>query len=367
VGARALVIGAGIIGAAIADRLQSAGWTVVLFEPDIPGGGATAAGMGHVLHLEDSPEQLAFTARGVALWRAEPLPAACAREDRGTLWVAQDPAELEEARTTAGRWTRLGLTAEVLDPVQLRAAEPSLRPDLAGALRVPDDQILYPPAAARHFLDRALARGAQLVREPVRALEPGGVRTGTGRHAGDAVILAAGLGCTALLPELDIVPRKGHLAITGRVPGLVRHQVMELGYARSAHSRDAASAAFNVQPRATGQLLIGSTREFSGLDPAFNRALLARMLERAVAFLPPLAQVPIIRVWTGFRPCGAGNLPSIGPWPGRPGLFVAAGHEGIGITTALVTAELMAHHLLGTPTGLDPAPFLPTAAESAHG
>jgi glycine/D-amino acid oxidase-like deaminating enzyme len=280
--------------------------------------------------------------------------------------VAEQPDELTEARATADRWTRLGLGVEILDADQLRAAEPALRPGLAGALRVPDDQVLYPPAAARHLLDRALARGARLERTAVRALEPGGVRTDAGPRGGDAVILAAGLGSTALLPELGIVPRKGHLAITGRVPGLVRHQLLELGYARSAHGRVGASAAFNVQPRATGQLLIGSTREFTGTDPACNRPLLARMLERAIQFLPTLAQVPVIRVWTGFRPCGPGNLPAVGPWPGRPGLYVAAGHEGIGITTALVTAELMAHHLLGAPSALDPAPFLPGAAEPAH-
>ena len=364
---RTLVIGAGIIGAAIADRLQAAGCPVTLFEAGIPAGGVTAAGMGHLLHLEDSPEQLAFTARGVALWRAEALPPDCAREDRGTLWVARDRGELDEARATADRWTRLGLRAEILDAGQVRAAEPALRPDLAGGMMVPGDQVLYPPAAARFLLDRALARGARLVRQPVRSLEPGGLVTDTGRHPGDAVVLAAGLGTTALLPGLGIVPRKGHLAITGRVPGLVHHQVLEWGYARSAHGRDSASAACNIQPRATGQLLLGSTREFTGADPAPNRALLATLLGRLVELLPALAQVPVIRVWTGFRPCGPGNLPTIGPWPGRAGLYVAAGHEGIGITTALVTAELIAHHLLGTPPGLDPAPFLPSVPEPAHG
>ena len=58
----------------------------------------------------------------------------------------------------------------------------------------------------------------------------------------------------------------------------MRRQLLEMGYVASAHGRDAASAAFNVQPRATGQVLIGSTREFAGLDPAPNRPLLARML-----------------------------------------------------------------------------------------
>jgi glycine/D-amino acid oxidase-like deaminating enzyme len=367
VGGSALVVGAGIVGAAIADRLQGAGWQATLFEAALPAGGATAAAMGHLLLLEDSPEQLAFTARGVDLWRREELPAACAREDRGTLWVAQDAGELAEARATAERYRRLGLEAEPVDAARLRAEEPALRPGLAGGLLVPGDQVLYPVGAARFLLDRALARGARLVREAVRALEPGGLRTDSGPVRGDAVVLAAGLGCPALLPELAIRPRKGHLAITGRVPGLLRHEVMEWGYARSAHGRSGATVACNLQPRATGQVLIGSSREFAGLDPAPNRALLARMLERAVAFLPALAQVPVVRVWTGFRPCGPGNLPSIGPWPGRPGLWVASGHEGIGITTALATAELIAHHLLGTPTVLDPAPFLPAVPEAAHG
>ncbi len=362
----ALVIGAGIVGSAIADRLQGAGWQVTVFDGGIPAGGATGAGMGHLMTLDESPRTLAFTARGVELWRRETLPGPCALEPRGTLWVARDAAERDAARQAAERFARAGVATEFLEPAALRAQEPALRPGLAGGLVVPGDQVLYPVSASRFLLDRALERGARLVRRAVRALEPGGLATDAGRHQGDAVILAAGVGCTGLLPALPIVPRKGHLAITARVPGLVRRQVLEMGYVASAHGRDAASAAFNVQPRATGQVLIGSTREFAGLDLAPNRPLLARMLGLAAEFIPALAQVPVLRVWTGFRPVGPAELPVIGPWPGRDGLLVASGHEGIGITTALVSAELLAHHLLGTPTPLDPAPFLPAAAERGH-
>jgi glycine/D-amino acid oxidase-like deaminating enzyme len=357
----ALVVGAGIVGAAIADGLLATGCAVTLFEADLPAGGATAAAMGHLVVLDDSPEQMGFTGRGLALWRREDLPAGCEREARGTVWVARDAEEMEEARAKAGRYAAMGLEAELLDPDRLRAAEPALRGGLAGGLLVTGDQVLYPVAGARFLLDRALGRGAVLKRERVRFLEPGGLRTDTGLFKADAVILAAGLGCTQLLPALAVTPRKGHLAITGRVPGLVRHQLVELGYLKSAHGRDGASVAFNVQPRATGQLLIGSSREFAGLDPAPNRELLGRMLRKAADYLPGLVQVPVLRVWTGFRPCGPGNLPVIGPWPGQEGLYVAAGHEGLGITTALVTAELIVHHVLGAPSALDPAPFLPAA------
>ncbi len=358
---RILVVGAGIVGAAIADRLQASGCGVTVFEGAIPGGGATASAMGHLVTLDDSPTQLAFCARGLALWKRETLPPSCEREGTGTLWVASDREELDEASAKLERYARAGIPAERVDAERLRALEPALRPGLAGGLRVPGDEVIYPVGGARFLLDRALAHGARLQRETVLEARPGAVRTDSGWHHGDVVILAAGLGVTALLPGLPIQPRKGHLAITGRVPGRVHHQLVELGYLKSAHGRETTSVAFNVQPRATGQLLIGSSREFTGLDGSTNREVLGRMLAKALAFLPGLEPVPVLRAWTGFRPCGPGNLPAIGPWPGQPGLLVAAGHEGLGITTSLATAELIAHHVLGTPSFLDPAPFLPGA------
>lgn len=362
----ALVVGAGIVGSAIADRLQALGCAVTVFEGDIPAGGCTGGAMGGLMVLDDSPAQLALTARGVGLWRQEDLSPRCEREPRGTMWLATDAEEVAELRAKAGRYAQVGLAAELLDPDQLRLREPAVRPGLAGALRVPGDQTLYQIGAARFLLERAMGRGALLRRERVQALEPGGLRTGKGVYRGDAVILAAGLGITGLLPDLPVTPRRGLLAITDRVPGMVKHQLIEMGYLKSAHGREDASVAFTVQARATGQLLIGSSREFAGQDPSLNRELLRRMLRRAVWFLPGLAKVPVVRAWAGFRPCGPANLPVIGPWPQRPGLFVAGCHEGYGTGTALSTAELMSHHVLGTPTVLDPAPFLPELGRFSH-
>jgi glycine/D-amino acid oxidase-like deaminating enzyme len=360
------VVGAGIVGSAIADRLQALGSAVTIFEADIPAGGCTSGAMGGLMVLDDSPAQLALTSRGVGLWRQEDLSPRCEREPRGTMWLATDQEEVDELRAKAGRYSRIGLVAELLDPDQLRQWEPAVRQGMAGALRVPGDQTLYQIGAARFLLDRALSRGAVLKREAVRALEPGGVRTDQGAYRADAVVLAAGLGITGLLPELPITPRKGLLAITDRIPGMINHQLIEMGYLKSAHGREATSVAFTVQARATGQLLIGSSREFAGQDPGVNRELLRRMLRRAVWFLPDLDRAPVVRAWAGFRPCGPSNLPMIGPCPGREGLFVAGCHEGYGSGTALSTAELMAHHVLGAPTVLDPAPFLPKIGEFSH-
>jgi glycine/D-amino acid oxidase-like deaminating enzyme len=120
------------------------------------------------------------------------------------------------------------------------------------------------------------------------------------------------------------------------------------------------SVAFNVQPRTTGQVLIGSSRELVGWKEGVNHGILLRMLERATRFMPALARLTVVRTWTGFRPATPDKLPLIGRWDPVDGLWIAAGHEGLGITTSLGTAKLMADLILGRLPSLDQAAFAPT-------
>jgi glycine/D-amino acid oxidase-like deaminating enzyme len=182
----------------------------------------------------------------------------------------------------------------------------------------------------------------------------------------DLVLLAAGAQTAGLIPELPIVPRRGHLVVTDRYPGFCTHQLVELGYLASAHALGSASVAFNVQPRCTGQLLVGSSRELVGWDSATNRDIVRRMVDRAMHFMPNLEHVNALRVWTGFRPATPEGLPLIGPWPSMEGVWIAAGHEGLGITTSLATAQLIADQVAGRATAIDPLPYAPGAVPVAH-
>lgn len=357
-----IVVGGGIVGAACADELSGAGCAVSVVEPAFPGAGATGAAMGHVVVMDDSPAQLALSVLSRALWaeRAPSLPKGVEKEARGTLWVAADGDEMEHVRAKASLYASRGLAAEVLDAAGVAEAEPSLRPGLAGGLRVPDDRVLYPPAAARFLLETALGRGARLVADRAEAVASRRVRCGGRWLEADAVVVAAGGRSPELVPGLPVTPRKGHLVITDRCPGFLRHQAIELGYLRSAHTMTTESVAFNVQPRATGQVLVGSSRELVGWDDSVNRALVAKMLRRAVGYMPGLAALPAIRTWVGFRPATPDSLPLVGPW--EDGLFVATGHEGLGVTTAPATGRLVADLLLGRAPCLDPAPFAPRRA-----
>jgi len=172
-------------------------------------------------------------------------------------------------------------------------------------------------------------------------------------------LLATGCAVPTLLPHLPVRPRKGHLVITDRHPGWVHHQLLELGYADSAHGNAASSVAFNVQPRPTGQLLIGSSREESVTDAAVSAPVVQRMLARTLEYLPGLRALRAIRVWTGFRPATPDGRPYLGAVPGTRALWVAAGHEGLGITTALGSARLLMDLFLGRQPAIDPAPYSP--------
>jgi D-hydroxyproline dehydrogenase subunit beta len=162
-----------------------------------------------------------------------------------------------------------------------------------------------------------------------------------------------------LTPGIDVKKRKGHLVITDRYPGFVNHQLVELGYLKSAHSITGDPVAFNVQPRQTGQLLIGSSRQFGAEDGEVDHEILQRMLQRAQQYIPLLGNLLAIRTWTGFRAATPDKLPLIGPWPPDPSIYLATGHEGLGITTSLATGRLLADQLVGTRTAIPIEPYLP--------
>ncbi len=358
-----IVIGAGIVGAACARACAAQGLKTLVVDGAGVGGGATAAGMGHIVVMDDSPAQLALTRRSQQLWGsiAAEMPAEVEFEQRGTLWVAADEQEMQEVLRRQAVYAAAGIATEVLDARGLAEAEPSLRLGLAGALRVPCDAVLYPPAAAAYLLRQAMELGARLLtQQSVVTAARGQVRMADGSTLGaERIVNACGTDATRLLPELPIRKRRGHLLITDRCPGFVHHQLVELGYLKSASSVAGPSAAFNVQPRQTGQILIGSSREFGAEDTTVNRSLLSAMLRRAESYLPRIGLLRAIRVWTGFRAATPDKLPLIGPWPGDPSLLLATGHEGLGITTSLATGELVAAEIAGVMPEIAPDPYLP--------
>lgn len=359
----AVIAGGGIVGAACASALARNGLRVALVERDVLGSGATAAGMGHIVVMDDSAAQFALTRHSQLLWQALAplLPAAAEYNRSGTIWVAADEEEMAEAARKHAFYGECGVPTRLLTAPELAAAEPNLRPGLAGGLLVEEDAVAYPPAVALHLALDAEAHGATLLvgRAVCRMAGSEALLDDGSRLLAPRLINALGAFSPDLTPGLPVKKRKGHLVITAQQPGFVRHQLVELGYLKSAHSVSADSVAFNVQPRPGGQVLIGSSRQFGNESSKPEQPMLTAMLGRAGLYMPALAQLPAIRVWTGFRAATPDKLPLIGPSPSDPTLWLATGHEGLGITTSLGTAALLAALITGVEPPIPAGPYLP--------
>jgi glycine/D-amino acid oxidase-like deaminating enzyme len=371
----AVIVGGGIVGTACALAFSRTAMRVALVERSEIGAGATAAAMGHIVVLDDSPAQLALTRYSQMLWHqlSTQLPPDAEYTQRGTLWVAADDEEVQEICRKHSAYNPHAIPSQLLDAEALANAEPALRRGLAGGLLMHEDAVVSPQIAARFLLSQALAGKVTLVREGVTAMGEGRVLLSNGDELHAPILVnAAGEWASELTPGLPVAKRKGHLAITDPYPGFLRYQVVELGYLKSAHVTTTDSVACNVQPRANGQLLIGSSRQYGVEGREVEDKILGRIFERAAEYLPALPSLTIERTWTGFRSATPDKLPLIGPSAEDKTVFLATGHEGLGITTSLATAHLLADLIGGRAPAIPIEPYLPSrlfppAAERAVG
>ena len=357
------VLGAGIVGAACAFECARAGMTVAILERDTVASGATGAAMGHIVVMDDSPAQFALTTYSQSLWStlAPELPASVEYHRPGTIWIAADEEEMAEVRRKFDAFTAKNIPCEILDSHALAEAEPNLAHPLTGGLLVESDAVLHPHRAAEHLVSEAGKLGAQLITgQPATSAMHGLVTltNGDSVQAG-TIINAAGSLSPSLTPGIPVKKRKGHLILTDRYPGYIHHQLVELGYLKSAHASTSDSVAFNIQPRLSGHLLIGSSRQYGAEHPEVDQPILDAMMDRATLYMPGLRSLTALRSWTGFRAATPDKLPLIGPTE-DPTIYLATGHEGLGITTSLGTARLLADHLLRRPSAIPIDPYLPS-------
>ncbi|WP_330178820.1 FAD-binding oxidoreductase [Nocardia sp. NBC_01503] len=377
-GSDVLIIGGGMIGCALADRLTLEGASVRVCEAGGLASGTTAHGEGNVLISDKGPGpelELARYSRG--LWPevleriAALLPveaAAVEWEPKGGIVVATTEAGAVALDEFARGQRAAGVRCESLDADQLAAAEPALTRDVTASVYYPDDAQVQPVGAAAALIGSAVAAGAIVetrcaVTGPI--IEGGrliGVRTTSGFRYADVVINAAGPWSgpvsEILGAPIAVKPRRGDVLITAPMPPTVFHKVYDADYVGAVGSSDAAlQSSAVVESTRGGPLLLGSSRRQCGFDDRIRPDSLAAIARKALRLYPVLAEVAIMRAYGGFRPYVDDHLPVIGPDPRLPGLWHATGHEGAGIGLSVGTARLLADAVAGRPGEVDIAPF----------
>ena len=380
-----VVIGGGIIGCSVvqhAAQLLPPSTRILLLDRGPIAGGTSGACMGHLMVTPDTAQDYAFTRTSLDLWgELQQQEGGFDHNPTGALYLADEPEDLELLPTLQEQFRSCGSDAQILDGRQLREVEPGLAEDLPGGLYYPGDGVVLPMLACGAMLRVAQRANANVTVRPecsVTGFERDGdrvtgVRTERGTIRCENVVNATGVWAPDLAelcgqPRLPIYPRAGNLAITGHHVSPIRTQLLEVSYLRFAHgaakvdptrSDDVGGHAVNMQPQTNGGCLIGSTRQFRGMDKTLNRALLQRSLLRAQRYAPAVAAAPIVRTWVGLRPYAIDKHPLIGPWPPLRGLWIAAGHEGLGISLAPITGRLLAQQLAGQQPVIDHTPYLP--------
>ncbi len=347
-----IVIGAGIIGCAVACELGRRGAAVRVLESRAVGGGATQASAGILAPYTEAArpgslrtlctESLAlwddFVGRAVADSGQDVL-----YERNGTLEVVTDEAALRRLEQTRAVLDATGVECRLLTAGEARAEEPSLGATVAGALLIPSHGFagvsaltgaLRRAGTVRHGVSFVTGRPARRV----RALPAGGmeVETASGPLVGDIVVLAAG--CWS-----------GAVAVAGEAaPPVrpVRGQLLQLAWLGDPLARVLWCPGCYVVPWPDGSMLVGATVEDVGFDERATVAGVAVLAEAVAGVLPEARTAGFETVRVGLRPATPDDLPVVGRSTAAPGLVYATGHYRNGVLLAPLTARLVADLVL---------------------
>jgi D-amino-acid dehydrogenase len=273
----------------------------------------------------------------------------------GLDYVFRDPALFQSYVRECGPLAELGISTEVIDGADYLAREPALREGVVGAIHFPDDAHLRP--------DRYTAELARVIRQrggiidehcAVTALLPDGdgaqvqLADGSRRRGGDVVVAMAAWTPALLRPlgvRLPIQPGKGYsISYPGQALAPRRPLVLK-------------DRQVFVTPWADG-VRLGSTMEFSGQDSSLNPVRLGALERAAQEYLrQPPAPASALERWYGWRPMLYDDLPALGPAPGHPHVWIAAGHGMLGMSMSAASGQLIADLLTGAPPAIDPSPY----------
>jgi glycine oxidase len=337
-----VVIGAGVIGTAVAWELTARGVVCTVLDDRDPGGGATQASAGMLAPYVEGHESgplLDLGVRSLALYndwigrltRDAGLDVEYRRV--GTLEIALDIDHAAELRATAAG--QADVTRTWLEPADARRRHPALG-TICGALFTPTHGYVAPRQLTAAQAAAAVKRGAVFHRARVTRVERDGeslrVITSTGSFSGSIVVLAAG----AWGADIDIAGAGG--------PPLrpVRGQLLHLGWRGHPIGTIIWGPECYIVPRTDGSLLVGATVEDVGFDERTTAAGVRDLLDAACDLLPGGWGATFLGVYVGLRPATPDDLPALGPDDRVPGLVHASGHYRNGVLLAPVTARLVA-------------------------
>jgi glycine/D-amino acid oxidase-like deaminating enzyme len=354
-----LVVGAGITGSLVAERLTRQGLDVIIVDRELPGWGSSAASTSMLLWEIDRPlrqlsdlygferasraYQASFDAVAGLKSLVDQLGIACDMRGKNSLFLAAD--ESSAGLVEEHRWrARAGLPGDFLDHAVLLDSFGIAR---AGAIVSPGAADADPMQLSHGLLRTAVARGARLFEAETVAFDAAG-RSVNVRLANDrevearSVVLATGY----VMP--DIVRSTMHSVSSSWAIATVP-QPQNIWNDGALIWEDAEDYLYARTTRA-GRIIIGGEDSTEIVEAEARDRLIpekSRELTRKLAALWPIAKSDIEFRWAGTFDRTDDGLPLIGPVPGAKGVYAAYGYGGNGITFSFLAARLIGDLIAG--------------------
>jgi glycine/D-amino acid oxidase-like deaminating enzyme len=334
----AIVVGGGLVGAAIAHGLRGQGLdTVLLDEGDI----AFRASRGNfgLIWVQSkgfgAPWYQRWTRGSAGAW---PELAAdltgrtgidLSLRQPGGISLCLSEAEFEERsrrmeqmHAEAGNF---GFDYRMMRAAELRDMLPGLGPSVVGGSFTPYDGHVSPLAllqslhrvfteAGGAYVPNAKVTSATVAPHDFR------VETAAGSFAAPRIVLAAGLGNAALAPvfglHAPVRPQKGQVLVTERTQAILPLPMT------------------SIRQTGEGSLMLGESNEEAGFDLTQQPPIMAKIAERAVRAFPWIAELNIVRAWSALRVMAPDGLPIYDQSDRFPGAFTANCHSGVTLAGA---------------------------------
>ena len=369
----AIVIGAGVIGAATALSLANAGMKVLVIDRGNIASGTTSAGEGNILVSDKGPGpelDLALRSRDAWFEIEEDIGGDFELEAKGGLVVARSEGGVSGLRSLTSAQRRSGIDAQDVSVTELRALEPHLSHSITDGAYYPQDAQCQPMLATAYMLRAVKIRGGEFISGAnVTAISTQsgavtGVVTNKGAFSSPVIVNATGTwaGQIAELAgsSLPIAPRRGFILVSAPTRKLIFHKVYDAEYVANVSSGEAdLQSSAVVEGTQSGNILIGASRERVGFKDGIDFSVLRILARQAIALFPILTDIQLMRAYRGFRPYAPDHLPIIGKDPLFKGFWHNAGHEGAGIGLAPASAQLIVDGIFNRPSFMNAIPFSP--------
>jgi glycine/D-amino acid oxidase-like deaminating enzyme len=361
-----VVIGGGVIGASIAYHLAKRKVDVVLLEKGDAASGSSGACGGTIFLQTKSPGthlELALESSRRFVHLEQELGAGFEYHCQGGMIVVEHDEELRTMEKFVEKQNNSGLEVSLLDPKQARELEPSLSEKIWGATFSPMDAQLNPMFLTFAFLKAAQGLGAKILTNTgatgfqrtsncIKSVktDKGEIHTNTVVNAGG--VYAAEIGALLDL-EIPVRPRRGQLVVTEAVGPIISRCMLSAQYIAAKFNPALAQkgGGISIEPTASGNFVLGSTREFVGFDNRVTPGKLLHIAKHVGRIIPCLKNLNFIRAFAGLRPYTPDGLPILGTVAGLGGFIMAAGHEGDGIALSPITGEIIAELIVDNNTG----------------